>query len=99
MQMGGGVEEARRRKDPTTVSKAMVGSPSFLVIARYHSKKSLLIVKLGSFQNASFEIEQIFFLYQQNRFSVKRLICKIQNKNSFSDRRFLFDSEKKSLYY
>ena len=35
-----------------------------------HSKKSLLIVKLGSFQNASIEIKQISFVYQQNRFTV-----------------------------
>ena len=35
-----------------------------------HSKKSLLKVKLGSFQNASIEIEQICFVYQQNRFTV-----------------------------
>ena len=35
-----------------------------------HSKKSLLIMKLGSFQNASIEIKQISFFYQQNRFTV-----------------------------
>ena len=35
-----------------------------------HSEKSLLIVKLGSFQNASIEIQQISFVYQQNRFTV-----------------------------
>ena len=35
-----------------------------------HSKKSLLIVKLGSFQNASIEIKQISFVYEQNRFTV-----------------------------
>ena len=34
-----------------------------------HSKKNLLIVKLRSFQNASVEIKQIFFVYQQNRFT------------------------------
>ena len=27
-------------------------------------------MKLGSFQNASFEIKQISFVYQQNRFTV-----------------------------
>ena len=35
-----------------------------------HPEKSLLIVKLGSFQNASIEIKQIFLVYQQNRFTV-----------------------------
>ena len=35
-----------------------------------HSKKSLLIVKLGSSQNASIEIKQVSFVYQQNRFTV-----------------------------
>ena len=34
-----------------------------------HSKKSLLILKLPSFQNASIEIKQISFVYQQNRFT------------------------------
>ena len=35
-----------------------------------HSKKSLLIEKLGSFQDASIETKQISFVYQQNRFTV-----------------------------
>ena len=35
-----------------------------------HSKKSLLIVKLRSFQNASIEIKQISFVYQQNRLTI-----------------------------
>ena len=39
-------------------------------------------MKLRSFQNASIEIKQISFVYQQNRFTVKKLICKVQNKNS-----------------
>ena len=51
--------------------------------------KSLLIVKLRFFQNASIEIKQIFFTYQKNRFAVKKLICKIRNENSFTDKRFL----------
>ena len=37
-----------------------------------HSKKSLLIVKLRSFQNSCIEIKQISFLYQQIRFTVKK---------------------------
>ena len=37
---------------------------------RVHSKKSLLIVKLGSFQNVSFEIKQISFFYQKNRLTI-----------------------------
>ena len=35
-----------------------------------HSKKSLLTVKLRSFQNESIEIKQIYFVYQQNRFTI-----------------------------
>ena len=35
-----------------------------------HSEKNLLIVKLSFFQNASIEIKQISFVYQQNRFTV-----------------------------
>ena len=54
-----------------------------------HSKKSLLIVKLRSVQNASIEFEQISFVHQQNRSTVKKPICKMQNENSFTDRRFL----------
>ena len=46
-------------------------------------------MKLSSFQNASIEIMQISFVYQQNRFTVKKLICKLQNENSFTDKRFL----------
>ena len=45
-----------------------------------HSKKSLLIVKLRSFQNASIEIKQITFIYQQNRFTVKNLSVKCKTK-------------------
>ena len=35
-------------------------------------KKSLFIVKLRFFQNSSFEIKQISFVYQQIRFTVKK---------------------------
>ena len=47
------------------------------------------MVKLRSFQNASIEIKQISFNYQQNRFTVKKLICKMKNENNFTDKRFL----------
>ena len=55
------------------------------ILITLHSKKSLLIVKLRSFQNASIEIKQIYFAYQQSRFAVKKLICKMQNENIFTD--------------
>ena len=55
----------------------------------YTLEKSLLIVKLRSFQNTSIEIKQISFVYQQNRFAVKKLTYKMQNENSFADKRFL----------
>ena len=55
-------------------------------------------MKLRFFQNASIEIKQISFVYQQNRFNVDKLTCKMQNENSFTDKRF-FDSEKKSFNY
>ena len=42
-----------------------------------HPKKSLLIVKLRTFQNASIEIKQISFVYQRNRFIVNKLVCKV----------------------
>ena len=48
-------------------------------------KKSLIIVKLCSFHNASIGIKQISYAYQQNRFTVKKLICKMQNENSISN--------------
>ena len=60
----------------------------------YTVNKSLLIVKLGSFQNASIEIKQISFIYQQNRFTVKKLICKIQNEN---DKRFYLTLKRNHL--
>ena len=53
-----------------------------------HPKKSLLLVKLLSFQNVSIEIKKIPFVYQQNRFTVAKLICKMKNENSFADKRF-----------
>ena len=34
------------------------------------------------------EIKQISLIYQQNRFAVKKLGCKIQNENIFTDKRF-----------
>ena len=45
-------------------------------------------MKLRSFQNASIEIKHISFFYEQNSFTVKKLICKMQNENSFSDKLF-----------
>ena len=55
-------------------------------------------MKLRSFQNASIEIKHIPFVYQQNLFSVTKLICEMQKENIFSNERF-FDSEKKSSNY
>ena len=51
----------------------------FFLYFSFTPKKSLFIVKLRSFQNASIEIEHISFVYQQNRSTVKKLICKMQN--------------------
>ena len=48
------------------------------------------VVELRFFQNASIEMQQISFIYQQNHFTVKKLICKMQNKNSFTDKRFFW---------
>ena len=62
-------------------------------------KKSLSIVKLRSFQNASIEIKHIRFVYQQNLFPVTKLICEMQKENIFSNERFFFYSEKKSSNY
>ena len=53
-----------------------------------HSKKSLSIVKLRSFQNASIEIKHIPFVYQQNLLPVTKLICEMQKENIFSNERF-----------
>ena len=60
-------------------------------------KKSLLIVKLRSFQNASIEIKQISFIYQQNRFTLKKLICKMQNENSVTDKQFVLTLKRNPL--
>ena len=46
-------------------------------------------MKLHLFQNASIEVKKISFVYKQNRFTVKKLICKLQNENNFTDKRFL----------
>ena len=46
-------------------------------------------MELRPFQNASIEIKHISFAYRQNRFNVKILTCKMQNENSFTDKRFL----------
>ena len=62
-----------------------------------HSKKSPLIVKLRSFQNVSIEIKEISFVYQQNRFIVEKLICKMQNENSFTDKWFRFTMKRNPL--
>ena len=47
----------------------------------------------SEFQNASIEIKQISVVYQQNRFSVKKLICKMQSENSFTDKGFFYSKE------
>ena len=62
----------------------------------YTLEKSLL-VKLRSFQKAFFEIRQNFFIYQQSRFTVKKLICKVQNENSFTVKRFPLTLERNRL--
>ena len=54
-------------------------------------------MKLRSFQDTSIEIKQISLVYQQNRFTLKKLICKMQNENSFTDKRFLLTLERNSL--
>ena len=54
----------------------------------YTLKKSLSIVELRSFQNASIEIKHIPFVYQQNLFPVTKLICEMQKENIFSNERF-----------
>ena len=56
-----------------------------------HAKVGIFQKIKGSFQNASIEIKQISFFsffYQENRFTVKKLICKMQNENSLTDKRF-----------
>ena len=58
-------------------------------------KKSLSIVKLRSFQNASIEIKQISFVSQQNRFPVIKLICEMQKENSSTNER-LFSTLKRN---
>ena len=63
----------------------------------YTLQSSKLIVKLCSFRNASIEIKQISFVYQQVRFTVKKLICKIQNENRFTDKRFLLTLKRNTL--
>ena len=55
-----------------------------------HSKKSLSIVKLRSFQNASIEIKQISFVYQQNLFPITNLICEMQKENIFTNEGLFF---------
>ena len=54
-------------------------------------------MKLRSFQNASIEIKQIYFVYHQNRFTVKKPICKMQNENSFTNERFLVTLKRNTL--
>ena len=48
----------------------IINTVKYQCLYKVDSKKSLLIVKLPSIQNASIEIEQISFVYQQNRFTV-----------------------------
>ena len=54
-------------------------------------------MELHSFQNGSIEIKQISFTYQQNRFTVKKLICKMQNGISFTDARFILTLKRNPL--
>ena len=54
-------------------------------------------MKLGFFQNASIEIKQISFIYQQNRFTVNKLIYTMQNKNSFADKLFILTPKRTPL--
>ena len=63
----------------------------------YTLKKSLSIVKLRSFQNASIEIKHIPFVYQQNLFPVTKLICEMQKENIFSNERFFFTLKRNPL--
>ena len=60
-------------------------------------KKIILIVKLRFFQNASIEIKQICFVYQPNRFIVKKLIYKMQNENSLTNKGFLLNLKRNPL--
>ena len=62
-----------------------------------HSKKSLSIVKLRSFQNASIEIKHISFVYRQNLFPVTKLIYEMQKKNIFSNERFFLTLKRNPL--
>ena len=70
---------------------------NFCIKLALHSKKSLLMVKLRSFQNASIEIKQISFVYQQNCFAVKKHICKMRNENSFTDKRSILTLKRNPL--
>ena len=63
----------------------------------YTLKKSLSIVKLRSFQNASIEIKHFLFVYQQNLFPVTKLICEMQKENIFSNERFFFTLKRNPL--
>ena len=71
---------------------------------QHRSKKSLLIVKLRSFQNASIEIKQIYFFYQQIResyshFNKRKSVLMLQNKNGTKSRYniFVLNLKKNSL--
>ena len=55
-------------------------------------------MKLRSFHNASIEIKQISFVYQKNRFTVKKFTCKMQNENIFTAKR-CFGSEKNIMVF
>ena len=70
---------------------------NFKVFYKLHSKKSLLIVKLRSFQNAPIEIEQISLSINTIVSLLKKLTCKMQNKNIFTDRRFLLTQKRNPL--
>ena len=56
------------------------------------------MVELRFFQNASIEITHIFLLsINQNRSNVKKLICKMQNENGFTNKRFILNPKRNFL--
>ena len=57
---------------------------------RKGSPKSVVHSKKKKKKDASIKIKRISFIYQQNNFTVKKLICKMQNENSFFIRFLLF---------
>ena len=74
-----------------------ISSLNYHFSSSYTLKKSLSIVKLRSFQNASIEITHIPFVYQQNLFRVTNLICEMQKENIFSNERFFLTLKRNPL--